>query len=195
MSNVKANEGSQPRTLGSALNEAQSIIEAAENRAQELRRAAEGAFEDAKRSGFEAGFQQGLRDAAGTAIRLVGETSVLSQHLSEEAAKLAVAICQTVIAEHVRVDPSLVRKIAERALQQSVVGDSISIVCHPDDLPVLNQSLDSLRRIAGGAHIQLEAAEHMPRGGCLVRTEFGEVDASVPSLIDGIAAHLGITRR
>ncbi len=195
MTTSKENDSPPPRSFGAALKEADAIIETAEARAREVRRAAEGAFEDAKRAGYDAGYQQGLRDAAETALRLIGESSVISSRLAEEAARLAIAICQSVIAEHVRVDPTLVKKIAERALQQSVVGDSITIICHPDDRHVLGQSLDSLRRVAGGANLALEISDDMVRGGCLVRTEFGEVDASIPALIDGIAAHLGIGTR
>ncbi len=185
-------ENPSPKSLGAALNEAQSIIESAEVRAAELRRAAEGAYEDAKRSGYQAGYQQGLRDVSGTAVRLIEDTTRIRDDITEEAAKLAVAICGSIIAEHVRVDPTVVKKIAERALQQSVVGDSITIVCNPEDQPILSEAIPNFQRLSGGSRVGVETSTAVARGGCTVRTEFGDVDASLPTLIESIALHLGI---
>jgi len=182
-----------PKTsVSAALSEAQSIIGAAEQRAAELTATAEAAYEKARKTGYEDGFQEGRKDASGQALRLIEESSLIGSKLSAEAAKLSMAICATVIGEHVKVDPDLVRRIAERALQQSVVGDVITIVAHPDDKKVLTKSIDSFRRLAGGASVSIEEDETMARGGCIVRTEFGEVDASLSMLLDSIAAKLGL---
>ncbi len=179
-------------SVSAALSEAQSIIAAAEQRASELTASAEQAYERSQKQGYDQGFEQGRRDASHQALRLIEESALIGSKLSAEAAKLAMAICSTVIGEHVKVDPDLVRKIAERALQQSVVGDVITIIAHPDDKKTLTKSVDAFRRLAGGASVSVEEDETMTRGGCIVRTEFGEVDASITILLESIAAKLGL---
>ncbi len=181
-----------PTSVSAALNEAQTIIASAEQRAAELRSTAERVYDESKQSGYAAGFEQGRQDAAVQAVRFVQEGAQIGQQLSAEAARLAIAICSTVIGEHVKSDPNLVKKIAERALQQSIVGDGITILAHPDDAATLNSAKDSFRRLAGGASVNIETDPRIVRGGCIVRTEFGEVDASIPVLLESMAAQLGI---
>jgi len=193
MSTQKSNPA--PTSVSAALNEAQSIIAAAERRATELRESAEQAFQDAQRKGYDTGYAQGHLDACEQAIRLIKESAQVGEKLSEEAARLALAISSTVIGEQIKTNPLTVKKIAERALQQSVVGDVITILAHPDDKPVLVDSLDTFRKLAGGASVSIEEEPSLSRGGCIVRTEFGEVDASIPILLDGIAMQLGLARK
>lgn len=178
--------------LTSALNDAQAIIDAAERRAEEIKSAAAKAFEEAKQNGYSEGLAQGAKDAASTAIRLLEQGGSIEAKLAEEAAKLALAICKTVIGEAVKVDPALVRKVAERALQQSIAGDTVTIFVHPDDSEQINSALDHLRRLAGGAKVLVETDSMLTRGGCLVRTEYGEVDASIELLIGSVAQRLGL---
>lgn len=178
--------------LTAALNDAQAIIDAAERRAEEIKSAAAKAFEDAKRSGYSEGLAQGAHDAAHSAVRLLEQGGSIEAKLAEEAAKLALAICKTVIGEAVKVDPALVRKVAERALQQSIAGDTVTIFVHPEDAGQINAALDHLRRLAGGAKVLVETDSMLTQGGCVVRTEYGEVDASIELLIGSVAQRLGL---
>ena len=62
----------------------------------------------------------------------------------------------------------------------------------PDDRQMMLGSIDELRRIAGGSNVSIEAEPHLSRGGARVRTEFGEVDASIETLLSTVAQRLGI---
>lgn len=178
--------------LSAAIDNAQSIIAAAEQRANELREAAKRAYDEARSQGYAEGLEQGRLDAARMAVRLLEERAVVEERLSLEAAKLAVAICESVMGEAVKVDPQIVRRIAERALQQSISGDSVAIYVHPDDESVMTAAIDRLRRIAGSATVTIEVDRAVSRGGCVIRTEFGEVDASLELLLSSVAQRLGL---
>jgi type III secretion system HrpE/YscL family protein len=181
--------------LGAALSEAQNIVEAARNRAADIELAARRSFEEARENGYREGFKAGEAKAADAAVRLIEETVVVGERLSEEAAALALAICQTIIGEHVKVAPETAKKIALRALKESVVGDSITIYVNPDDRKMMVSSIDELRRIAGGSNLTIEAEPLLARGGARVRTEFGEVDASIETLLGTVAQRLGIRQQ
>lgn len=183
--------GSYPN-LGAALSEAQNIVEAARLRAADIEAAARKNFEEARDEGYREGFQAGEAKAADAAIRLIEESIVVGERLSEEAAALAVAICQTIIGEQIKVSPETAKKIALRALKESVVGDSITIFVHPEDRQMMLASLDEIKRIAGGSNVTIEGEPLLSRGGARVRTEFGEVDASIESLLNTVAQRLGI---
>ncbi len=187
----RMSENNSPK-LGAILNEAQAIIASAETRAREILQKAEKAYQEAKEAGYQDGFQSGKQEAVTSAVRLLEESPMISEQLASEAAKLAVAISSFVVGRHVAVAPEAVKEIALRALQESVIGESARITVHPEDREVIDDSLEELRRAAGGSSIIIETDPTMTRGGCTVRTDFGEVDSSIEALIDAIALRLGV---
>ncbi|MCB0323308.1 MAG: type III secretion system stator protein SctL [Bdellovibrionales bacterium] len=180
--------------LAAALSEAQSILEAAEKRAQMLTADAERTFSEAYDKGYSEGLKQGRDDAVEQAVRLIEDSTRVHDVLAEEAARLAIAIAGSVVGEHVAVQPEAAKRIAAAALQEAVVGDSVVIVVHPLDEPALGEAADQLRRVAGGARVKIETDEKFTRGGCIVRTEFGEVDATIEALVESIGERIGVHR-
>jgi flagellar biosynthesis/type III secretory pathway protein FliH len=97
--------------------------------------------------------------------------------------KLAVEIAEKIIRCEVQTDSAVVERIATEALQHAVGKRQILIRVHPDDLetlqsvePELRAALDSVREFEivpdrrGGER-------RMARGGCVVETESGIIDA------------------
>lgn len=189
---VQEDKKNGPGNLSSALTQAQDIVEAAEKRATALMDQAEKSYHDAREKGFHEGYQQGLEDATSQAVRLIEQTGALQEKLSQEAAKLAVAIAGSVISEEISVTPEYVQKIALKALQESVVGDAVTFVVHPEDEKTLKSATGQFKRVAEGAAMSVETDDSLTRGGCIVRTEFGEVDASIETLLTTIAQRLGL---
>lgn len=191
---IEKSQEQNSKSISSVLKEAQSIIETAEKRAAELNSAAINAYEDAKRQGFQQGYNEGLSHSTKTAVRIIQQASYINQQLSEEAAKLAIAICEKIISEQVKVSPEFIKRIAQKALSQSVLGDKVIFVVNSQDKEILEKEKELLSKLATGAAILFETDDEIQRGGCIVKTDFGEVDALIPSLIEGIAEHLGINK-
>lgn len=178
--------------LATALSEAQAIIGAAEERAQGVRLQAEKAFEKARDEGYQAGLESGQKEVAQAALRLIGDEVALHKSLAQEAARLAITICAMLIEERVTTQPDTVERIAKKALRESMVGEVATLAIHSLDQPAILASLDSLQRITGGARINIETDDSITRGGCIVKTEFGEVDARIESLLEAVAQRLGV---
>jgi len=200
MHNLKSNSSSRDlamadngQKLTTALSDAQSIIEAAERRAAELRVKTEGAYSEAYGKGYQQGIAEGKEHAVASAVRLLEDGGLIGDKLAHQAARLALAIAGNVIGEQVKVDPTLVRRIAVNALQQSIIGNSATIVVHPEDRAALENFATELRQVAGGIAVGVSTDPVISRGGCLVRTDFGEVDATISTLIEAIAARLGVS--
>lgn len=182
----------RPQTVGAALTEAQTIIAAAEERAAKIVAAAKSEIDKARKAAFEEGLAAGRAASADAAIRMIDDLSAVRQRASKEAAKLAIAICRSVFTEQAEIDPALVQFSAERALAQSIVGGELQIIVHSEDLKSIEVIKDKLKLLTGGAIISLSSDAGMERGGCLIRTEFGEIDSTLSALLDGIARKLGI---
>ena len=175
--------------LSSAISEAQNIIEAAEQRAQLLEAKTKRNFEEAYQQGYAAGLERGFNDATQQAVHLLEDSGAVGDQLAKQ---LALAICQMVINEHIKVDGQTAKAIAIKALQEAVVGETAIIMANPDDCAMLTQFQEELRRIAGGAGIRIEADASIGKGGCIVKTDFGEVDARIETLLKGVRTRLGL---
>lgn len=186
--------GAGATNLTAALAEAQSIIEAAEKRAEELTSKIDKAYEDSQERGYRDGYEQGQSDAAMAAVRLIEESALVADTLAEEAAKLALAISSSVIGEHIKTSPEIVKRTAFRALQESIIGDLAIVVVHPDDKKILESAAEELKRLANGVSVTIETDHNISHGGCKVKTDFGEVDATISSLLEATAKRLGIKK-
>lgn len=185
-------ESGNSSRLTTALAEAQSIIDSAKERAAELIAEAQRTHQQAREQGYQEGFEQGLNEATEQSIRLIEESTAVADKLAEEAAKLAVAISGSVINEQIKLEPSLIKNIALTAIQESVIGDTVTVVVNPEDEKALKSSLGQLKQIAGGAGIAIETDSSFSRGSCLVRTDFGEIDARIEALLESVSQRLGL---
>jgi len=182
------------QNLTKALSKAESIIAAAEQRAAEILAKADESLVEAKELAYKEGVDIARKEIATSAVRMIEESSLINERLSNEAAKLAVAICSSVIGEHVKAEPETVKKIAHKALRESVVGNKATIIVNPEDEKIIKSSLKDFERLVDGASVNVQISSLISSGGCLVKTEFGEVDAQVESLIQVIAQRLGVSK-
>ncbi len=193
MTNIKQESSGSSTGLASAISDAHSIIAAAEQRANEIKAEAERQLDDAREKGYREGFEKGMTEASRKAVRLIEESTKVADKLAEEGAKLALAIAATIIGESIKLEPETAKRIAMRALQESVVGDHITLISNTEDAVILENSLAQLRRVAGNAAVALETDSSLSRGSCIVRTDFGEVDASIETLLQSVRERLGLS--
>lgn len=179
-------------SLGEALSEAESIIAAAEQRASALIASAQSSIEVDRENAYQEGLEKGVEEVAQTAIRIIEEGDAFAEELASQAAKLALSICSSIIGEHVKVEPETARKIAVKALQASTIGAYATIVVNPEDEKVIEESREDLMRIAGDVKLTIETSKMIEVGGCLVKTDCGEVDAQIDSLVAAIAQRIGV---
>jgi flagellar assembly protein FliH len=167
---------------------AREIIEAAHDEAGALRA-------QAVADGRAEGIAVGRADAA---AELAPAMSALEQALAEaralrdaivdeaeaRAAHFAVAIAEKVVAGALEVAPERVVDVARGALRGLLDGDKIVLCVHPDDVELV--------RAAGlgspEAHLEVHAERRVARGGALVRTSVGEVDARIERKLDAVRA-------
>lgn len=178
--------------VAAALNEADKILDGAKTRAAEIIAEAEKIKASANKDGYSEGVEQGKREIAKAAIKLIEDKSKLNNLLAEEAAKLSIAICGTIIEREIVQSPEIIKGIALKALKDAVVGERVTIIVSPEDLSVLNSSKKELMKMANNAALQIQGDDRLERGSCKIITEFGEVDASLSALLDAVKTRLGL---
>jgi flagellar biosynthesis/type III secretory pathway protein FliH len=105
---------------------------------------------------------------------------VRAERLERHAVDLALFLAEKVIGGAVAVDPELVVEAVRGALRGIVERERITVLVHPEDLDLVRNAMDGMRTTLGGIeHCEVQAERRVSRGGAVVRTPDGDVDARV----------------
>jgi flagellar biosynthesis/type III secretory pathway protein FliH len=78
------------------------------------------------------------------------------------------------------VQPELVVEAVRGALRGIVERERVTVLVHPEDLEMVRDAMDDVRASLGGIeHCEVQAERRVSRGGAVVRTPDGDVDARV----------------
>ena len=144
-------------------------------------------YAQGERAGLEAGGKRAeamLRRLAQTLDELSRLRDNMVRQTERELVHLALAIARRVLQREVTVDPELTAALAHIALERLGGSAPATVRLHPDDYDVV-----AAGQFApfGGRHVQVQRDTGVARGGCLVESEFGFIDASVDAQLDEIA--------
>ncbi len=185
--------------VGEELRKAREVLQAALAEREKIR-------EQARRDGFEAGLAEG-REAAAKAERarlgleaapLAGLLRSAAQAVEARRAELAAGAERDLLRLSVRIAEKIVKAEVEsgrrvapenlrRAVALAVRRGELRVRLHPADLAMVDAFLPELRRELGDlGHVGLEADEAVERGGVVVVTAEGRVDAQLRTQIEEI---------
>jgi len=116
--------------------------------------------------------------------------------LERRAVALGLALARKVLAGALEVEPERVLDSVTGALRGIVERERITVLVNPDDLEIVREAMDNLKASLGGIeHCEVQAERRVGRGGCIVRTPVGDIDASVETKLERagevVAAALG----
>lgn len=101
------------------------------------------------------------------------------------AVDLALALAEKVIGAVLDVRPELVVEVATGALRRAAERDHVVVLVNPDDLAVVRESAAELSAALGGIRrLEIVPERRVVRGGCLVQTAEGEIDATLQVQLD-----------
>ncbi len=105
------------------------------------------------------------------------------EHMREaerELAGVAIAIAERIVGEKIALDPRIVVREVSAAVALFSRATRVSIEFAPEDETILNESMQVLRaQLPAGAEVELIAREGIARGGCVIRSSEGTVDARI----------------
>jgi flagellum-specific ATP synthase len=122
-------------------------------------------------------------------IILAEHQSALQRRFIRDVTSMSVQLAKHILKSEIAKRPEVTRQIAGAALQLVRGQESIRIKVHPDDTDVI-ENLHKEMLPDAGDHIQVVPDHHMERGGCLIETDFGMIDARIDQQLTAIANHL-----
>jgi flagellar assembly protein FliH len=149
--------------------------------------AAAEAREAARADGLAAGREEALAALAPALSALDAALAAAEQErvaaaarLEAHAVDLALFLAERVVGAAIAVTPELVLEAVRGALRGIVERERVTVLVHPDDLDLVRGAMDDLRASLGGIeHCEVQAERRVARGGAVVRTPDGDVDARV----------------
>jgi flagellar assembly protein FliH len=143
--------------------------------------------EAARAEGFAAGHAEAMAslqpalEALGAAVQGMHDAQLAAgEHLERQAVELGFALAEKVLAGALAVEPERVIESVRGALRGLVDRERVTVLVNPDDLELVQGAIDELRGSLGGIdHCVVEAERRVRRGGCVVRTPEGDVDAGI----------------
>lgn len=167
-----------------------------EVQAEALRAARQGGYHDGYRDGlaaldsFKQSFAQQATAQMGALMQsYAGQMDALQQAMASALAGAAVSLARQVVRGELSVNPQQVASVAQEALESLLLSARhVTVRVHPDDHPLVAQGAEEVLK-ARGARLLADAA--ITRGGCVVESDIGIVDASIESRWRRAAAALG----
>lgn len=190
------------RALSDAQAEAARIVDAAKREAERLRTAAErDGFAKGHAEGVAKGHAEGIAkgDAEGHAAAKTAHDAALQaieegfatelgrwmavrddamRFAERELAAIAISMAEGIVREHVKADPAVVAREAEAAIGLFARATRVTVEVAPEDAPILAESMPRLvAALPEGAAVSIVSREGIARGGCVIRSSEGSVDA------------------
>ncbi len=167
---------------------ARAVIEAAEAEAETLRAAAvDDGFAEGLRLGREeaAASLAPAADALRSALReAVAARDAIVDAAEVRAAELAVSIAEKIVVGALEIAPERVVAVVRGALRGLLDSERVVVCVHPDDVELVRAVSHEL----ADGHIEVYGERRVARGGALVRTSVGEIDAQIETKLDAVRA-------
>jgi flagellar assembly protein FliH len=148
--------------------------------------------EQARAEGFAAGraealaaLEPALAALSAAALAVDAQRADVAEALERRAVELGLALAGKVLAGAIEVEPERVVESVRGALRGIVERERIIVLVNPDDMEIVRAAMDEVRASLGGIeHCEVQAERRVGRGGCVVRTPVGDVDARVETKLE-----------
>jgi flagellar assembly protein FliH len=147
-----------------------------------------------EKQAFESGFRQGekagleiaekkmesvMRRYAETVLELGRLKPALYSQVEREVVRLALEVAKKVVHREIHADHEIIQTLVRVALGHVAEKSAVTIHLHPGDYSYLLEFRAELTNSNDGREIVLVADKSIERGGCLIQTECGDIDARI----------------
>ena len=147
--------------------------------------------EEARAAGYADGYAAGMAEAraqlepaatalAAAVIAAAEQGDEFLEEAERAAVGLALQLAGKIVGAAVDADPEAVLGVIAGALRRATARDHLVLEVNPADFELVHDLADELAaRVGGVRRLDVVAERRVGRGGCVVRTEEGEIDARI----------------
>jgi flagellar assembly protein FliH len=149
-------------------------------------------------AGEKAGFELGRQKAEGLFQKIDDMLKELAncketvyKDMEVEIIELTLALAEKIVSREINRDDKAVLNTIQRAMKVAATTGEITLKVNPADRDVLFENKEDLTRYGvGDDGVRIKVDESVARGGCLIETNYGVVDATVAGIIDELREKL-----
>ena len=175
------------------------ILDAAQKEADRIRAEAEALrlqvqaeMEKAKQKGYAEGREEGSSELTEEIVRVRRLKEEFFANAEPDVIKLVMDIAEKVIGKLVAQHKEATHAVVHQALERSL-GDKIVVRLHPADWKRLQSADIAFKDILDRTkHLHFREDETIQKGGCVVETEIGTIDAQLETQLKAIKKALGV---
>ncbi|HXP93518.1 MAG TPA: FliH/SctL family protein [Candidatus Binatia bacterium] len=149
----------------------------------------------AHNQGFEVGREAGRHSADQEMNEMVvtmrglvdmarAERHKIIESAEPEIVKLAMGIAERIVHKVVDVDRDIVVEMTKAAIQRLLEREVVTVRVHPADLERMKEHRDDVLALGDVKHMRIIEDQRVDRGGVIVETESGSVDAKIATQLD-----------
>lgn len=185
--------------VAEAEKQAEKIMAEARAQAEEIVRQAGREAEAVEARAYQAGFEQGedagkrlgdqkietiVRSLRSLTDQFLASRRDMMAQAEEHMVRLAAAVALKIIRRELRQDAAVVLDVVRGAIARVQRSTQLTIHVSPSDFQFIENHLDDFRKLADeDAEIRLEPDPEVARGGCLVHTDTGIIDATLRTMV------------
>ena len=139
-----------------------------------------------------AGRAEGRAEVAATLVRVAEARERMLHELEAQATQVALIAAARIVGDELASRPERVVEIVRPLLMRLRRARQVTLRVHPDDRAALDQALDRLARdaeVAGAIAVETDAS--LARGGCVITSDAGVLDARLDVRLDALRDALG----
>jgi type III secretion protein L len=161
---------------------AQGIIEEAQKEKERILAEAQKEREDVLAKAREQGKQEGMAQATEIILRAKMQAGDILARQEQDVVALACKISEKIIGRDVERDPTLLVDICAKAIEELRNARAVVLRVNPKSAAVLRARKSELMELIGRAvDVAIREDPDVAPVGCIVQTEFGTVDAQLPT--------------
>ncbi|MCB9654206.1 MAG: type III secretion system stator protein SctL [Deltaproteobacteria bacterium] len=174
-----------------ARHRAHAIIGEAEERAQRILDDAEEQADQTRQRGYEEGREEGRAEFTQQITKALLGLDRLAQALEPSYVRLVRTCVSEIIGEALKMTDDAIVEIVRRALRDTRQQREVIVRVNPDDVEMLRRNERRLLEMLARANtIDIREDPTVDRGGCIVVTELGTIDATLDKQLDALEAAL-----
>ena len=195
------------RIIDDASADAEALLRDAKERALELMQDAERRANELHETAKSQGFEQGVSDGRAAASAEMDEMLETMRGLIEmaraerhkiiegaepEIVRLAVAIAERILAQHIAVDRETVIEMTRSAVGRLVSRETVTVRVNPGDIELMREHRDRIMAMNAIDSMRIIEDQRVDRGGVVLETEAGTIDAKVSTQLREVRRLLAV---
>ena len=174
-----------------ARHEAQNLINEARKEAEGIKeRAYQKSYAKGEEEGRKSGhaeYQSRIQAVERVLADFQGKSTSLGNNIQDDMFELVKAMVDRLVQHEVKTNPEVIRAALSKSMEFVVENSRVRISLHPDDFNTIKEAASEIPALLEGKNrIQLIEDPSIVMGGCLVSTDFGEVDATIDTMRENL---------